>query len=91
MENLDITVTFIGGLGQVNFAIFLNGSQVQKLAVTDDGTTTVPLQTGSYLISLTGVNAPEGVTIGFSKATDPITPETITMNPIFRGYTVTIN
>ncbi len=92
MENLKIKVTFIGGTaGWIRFKIFSDTSDPVIVTFSADGEQTVALDAGQHLISVTGVNTPGGVKVEMDKPTSPATPDTITMNPIFSGYSVTIS
>ncbi len=92
MGNLNIKVTFIGGsAGWIRFKIFSDTSDPVIVTFSADGEQTVALDAGLHLISVTGVNTPGGMLVEMDKPTTPSTPNTITMNPIFSGYSVTIN
>jgi hypothetical protein len=91
MPNLKITTTFNGGVGALRYEIYRNGHQETTVVVTDNGDKNVLLDTGMHFISVTGVNAPNGVTIQFDQPSTPATPDTITDNPVMKAYAIVIN
>jgi hypothetical protein len=90
--NIDVDITFWGGMGEVNARLIKNGETLQTLVFTQSGTQTFTAQGNGFYVIATSFkpSAPDGTDITIHTHTTPITPERVPAGIYFRNYSFSI-